>query len=383
MHAVLAPSSSHRWVNCPGSVQAEQKYPDDETDESREGTAAHWVGEQVLLSWKDGRKLILCSDFVGKSAPNSVIITDEMCEGADIYVQDVLKICQDGGYLRSMQIEQPVTIPRVHDLNWGTPDCKIHAEDQSKLIIWDFKFGRVPVENRKNWQLIDYTIGCLDTITGGNGLADQHIKVEMRIVQPRAFHPDGVCREWTVTGSDLRGYANQLSVAADLSQQQDPPCKAGDWCKHCTASRGCMTLQREAASIADHVEVLELHDLSPEHSAIELRYLQRAKTLLDQRFKALEAQTLEQIQGGTVVPGYGIGHGRGSTVWTKPNEEVITLGDLLGVQLRKPEAPITPIQAKKLNVDDAVINSYSEKRPGAARLVTDDKTIACRVFSNN
>ena len=62
---------------------------------------------------------------------------------------------------------------------------------------------------------------------------------------------------------------------------------------------------------------------------------------------------------------------------------MIALGDVLGVDLRKAEAPITPTQAKKLNVDEAVINSYSEKRQGSARLVTDDKTIAGRVFSNS
>lgn len=384
MHAILPPSSAHRWVECPGSVKAEQQYPDDESESAREGTAAHWVAEQVLSSYKTtDNSILLANQFVDQSAPNGVIITDEMAEGADLYVKDVLKRCQDGGYLQIMQIEQPVTIPRVHDLNWGTPDCVIWDQKNGRLIIWDFKFGRVAVENRENWQLIDYAIGVLDSIPDMNGLMDQHVKVEMRIVQPRAFHPDGVCREWTVQGSDLRAYANKLANSAAQSQKDDPPCKAGSWCDNCTASRGCMTLQRATSAVTDRIEVLQLHDLSPEDTAVELRYLQKAKVLLDQRLEALEAQALEQVRNGTVVPGYGIGYGRGSVKWNKPDAEVIALGDLMGIELRKPEKPITPTQAKQLNVDEAVINSYSDKHQGSARLVTDDKTIAGRVFGKS
>ena len=203
------------------------QYPDEETEQSREGTAAHWVGEQVLRSYQT-EFVDWCANYIGQAAPNGVIINEEMAEGADLYVKDVLKVCQEGGYLQAMRIEQRVVIPRVHEeLNWGTPDCVIFAVDKGKLIIWDFKYGRVAVENRKNWQLIEYAIGALDEITGGNGLDDQHLQVEMRIVQPRAFHVDGSCRGWTVTGSDLRSYANRLKASADLSMDLNPPTKAG------------------------------------------------------------------------------------------------------------------------------------------------------------
>lgn len=384
MHAILAPSAAHRWVNCPGSVQAEQQYPDSETESAREGTATHEIAAELVQraaragGWN-------WSDFDGKAASNGVVFTEEMFEGAVLYAEDVQKRMRDTGVFGgdNLKVEQPVTIPRVHDLNWGTPDCVIWDQKNGRLIVWDFKFGRVPVENRENWQLIEYAIGSIDAIPGMDGLKDQHITVEMRIVQPRAFHPDGVCREWSIQGSDLRGFANQLKHSADVSQQENPPCKSGEWCDNCTAARGCMTLQRETARINDRVETLQLIDLTPEDSAIELRYLRRAQTLLESRLEALEAQALEQIRGGTVVPGFGIGYGRGSLAWNKSDAEVIALGDVLGVDLRKAEAPITPTQAKKLNVDEAVINSYSEKRQGSARLVTDDKTIAGRVFSNS
>lgn len=374
-HAILPPSSAHRWVKCPGSVQAEQLYPDVESDGSREGTAAHWVGEQILLSYQADANITLATDYIGQAAPNGVVINEEMAEGAQMYIRDVLKVCQEGGHLQSMRVEQRVAIDRVHNLNWGTPDLVIWDAATNKLYIWDFKFGRVPVESYENWQIIDYAIGVIDEIDVGDD-----INVELRIVQPRAFHPEGPCRSWTIKGTELRGYANQLQSSADEAMDIDPPTKAGDHCRHCKASRACSTLQREGAMIADRVEVLQLHDLSPENTAVELRYLRQAEKLLKERLGALEAQALEQTKNGTVIPGFSIGYGRGSVKWDKSDSEVIALGDLLDIDLRKTEKPITPIQAMNLNVDEAVINRYSKKHQGAARLVTDDKTIAGRLF---
>ena len=384
MHAVLAPSASHRWVNCSGSVQAEQKYPDTESEPAREGTAGHEIGAAMVEAARTAATLIW-AHFDGKTAGNGVMFNQEMFEAAELYADDIRQVMTKTGIFDSdlLRIEQPVTIPRVHDLNWGTPDCVIWDLKGGTLYLWDFKYGYGVVEVEQNWQMIEYAIGALDSVTGGNGLGDQHITIDMRIVQPRAYHPDGPCRSWKVTGSDLRGHANQLAVAAEASQAVEPPCKAGTWCDHCKAAPDCMTNQRETARISDRIEVLQLHDLSPEQSAVELRYLERAKVLLVSRLEALQTQALQQVKDGTVIPGYGIGYGRGSTNWNKPDSEVIALGDLMGVDLRKAEKPVTPSQALKLNVDETVINSYSEKRQGLARLVTNDKTIAGRVFSNN
>lgn len=382
-HAILPPSSAHRWVECPGSVQAEQQYPDTESDSSKEGTAAHWVAEQVLQPYvRHDERIVLAQDLEGQTAPNGVLITEEITDGVNAYVTDVLKACNDNGLLQSLNIEQKVSIDRVHPDNWGTPDADLYDAENGKIIVWDLKFGRTPVENRENWQLIEYAIGVLDRVTGGNGLKDQHLQVEMRIVQPRAFHVEGVCRGWTVTGDDLLAYANRLSNAASEALGDNPTCKTGEWCKYCTAARGCSTLQKSCAAIADRVESLNLHNLTPEHASVELRYLRQAKILLKQRLEALEVQALADIKKGVVYPGFGRGFGRGSFNWDKPDNEVIALGDLVGVDLRKKESPITPTQALKLKVDEAVINSYATKYQGSEKLVTDDKTIAGRVFNN-
>ena len=380
MHAILQPSSAHRWVHCPGSVKAEEQYPDVENEEAREGTAAHEIAAE-LVKRASVAKPYSWNDFEGRSATNGVLFNEEMYEAAEIYADDCRKVMISTGCFQP-NIEQPVMIPRVHELNWGTYDFMIHQPLKFKIVITDFKYGRKPVELVENWQLIEYGIGVIDEITGGSGIADQNYTIELRLVQPRAFHIDGVCRNWIVKASDLRGYANQLKSAADLSQTDNPPTTAGEWCRYCSASRGCMTLQKEAACITERVETLQLHDLSPEARSIELKYLQRSSEILKERLSSLEDQALELAKQGELTPGYGIGYGRGATVWNKPDSEVIALGDLLGVNLRKDESPITPTQALKKDIDEAVIKDYSTHEDGKARLVTDNKTIAGRVFKN-
>ena len=51
-HALLAPSSAPIWGHCSGSVLAQQSAANIDTQQSREGTAAHWVGSECLKAWQ-------------------------------------------------------------------------------------------------------------------------------------------------------------------------------------------------------------------------------------------------------------------------------------------------------------------------------------------
>ena len=65
----------------------------------------------------------------------------------------------------------------------------------------------------------------------------------------------------------------------------------------------------------------------------------------------------------------------------KPVDEVISLGDLFGHDLRKPAEPITPKQAIKLGVDAAVIKEYSITPKTGIRVVPDNDNKAKQVFT--
>lgn len=44
-HAKLSASGSSRWLNCPGSVKAEEPYPNETSSFAIEGTRAHEVAD--------------------------------------------------------------------------------------------------------------------------------------------------------------------------------------------------------------------------------------------------------------------------------------------------------------------------------------------------
>lgn len=59
------------------------------------------------------------------------------------------------------------------------------------------------------------------------------------------------------------------------------------------------------------------------------------------------------------------------------------MGDLMGVDLRKPVELDTPAQARKKGVDESVIAAYSETPMTAIKLVEVDGTEARQVFTRN
>ena len=47
-HAVLSPSSSHIWLNCPPAARLAAKFRDKETPYAAQGTEAHALAEHKL-----------------------------------------------------------------------------------------------------------------------------------------------------------------------------------------------------------------------------------------------------------------------------------------------------------------------------------------------
>ena len=104
-HSILAPSSAHIWRYCAGSVRMEALYPEEDSEATRIGTAAHWVASEIF----DGRL-----PLADTTAPNGVIVDDEMIDGSLIYVTDVMSAPGE------LVIEERVTAKAVHDDCFGT-----------------------------------------------------------------------------------------------------------------------------------------------------------------------------------------------------------------------------------------------------------------------
>jgi hypothetical protein len=372
LHSPLSPSKADQWVICPGSVRMQAQFPETGRSESaEEGTATHWIGAEAL----QGRG---ATSFVGRLAPNGIVCTEEMEEAAKVYVA---AIASKVPACTATTVEQPVTVKRVHPSCWGTPDCWYYDKTNGVLYVWDLKYGYSIVEPIENWQLMTYAIGILDQITGGNGLADQHIRVVLTIVQPRAFHFAGAVREWSVMGSDLRSYANRLEAAATQATGPNPFTLSGDHCRYCSARHACPSAHQASMFALDYIGQAVPQQLSMEALAIELRTMQRASDAIKCRLSALEAQAISYIEQGRVVPGFDTQRGTGRLRWKCSAAEAIALGDLMGVNLRKPEEPISPSEVRKTKkVSEDLLRAYIETPSTGIQLVPANNTLAARVF---
>lgn len=153
-------------------------------------------------------------------------------------------------------------------------------------------------------------------------------------------------------------------------------------CKNCSAITTCEANQRYTSQLADYVGGNTPFDPPPSVVGHELTMLARVRQMLDARIAGLEAVAQAQIATGKSVPGWHMERGQSRLRWSKPAQEVIDAMDLLaGKDVRKPDV-ITPTQALKLGIDEAVISQYSERPPGALKLAPINYTQVAKAFAN-
>lgn len=367
----LRPSSADRWVHCEGSVSLCAPFPEDDTPEAMEGTAAHWAATEPLA----GRPV-----KAGDVAPNGIVITDEMIDGAALYQATVYSKIQPS-WIRA---EDVLPIPDIHPSNGGTVDTWGLGFDPWLLHVVDYKFGHGFIEVFENWQLVEYVSGIVSLLVR-EGIAPPNyedlITVELTIVQPRNYHKDGPVRSWRVPLKHLRAQFNVLRSQAELAMQPNAATRTGEWCEHCPARHVCRTLQNAALHIADRAGDSTPFALDPIQLGNELRWLHHAQALIESRITGLEAEALQVIRNGKQVAHYAAEHAKGREVWRDGMEPaVILLGGALGYDLAKPPSAITPQQARAKGIDATVISEYAHRPPGALKLVPMDTTQTRKIF---
>lgn len=234
-HALLSPSSSHRWMNCTPSAMLETEFENKSSQAAEEGTAAHAFCEHKLKKALRMRSKRPVSDYD----------SDEMQEHTDAYVEFVLEqleiakqTCKDPIIL----IEQKVDFSEYVPDGFGTADCLIVSDD--KLHIIDFKYGLgVLVEAEGNPQMKCYALGALAIYDSLYDITE----VSMSIFQPRRENVS----TWTVPVEDLRIWAEEeLKPKAEMAIRGEGSFCAGEWCQFCRAAVKCKARAEEKLKIA-------------------------------------------------------------------------------------------------------------------------------------
>lgn len=358
-HAFLPPSGAGAWVKCPLWPTMNAAYPRPPSPESEEGEAAHWV-----LTQEQPR--------VGDVAPNGAVVSDEMLIGAEMW--------HDALGPREFPCHVEETLPAtevIHPDCWGTPD--LWAVCEGTLQVADYKYGHGIVPAVENWQLLTYAALALHSQDMPAVGVD---RIVLTIVQPRGYGAKGgPVRHWEVDVLDMPEYIRTLHDAAALATGDNPPARPGPHCGYCPGRHACSALQEAGGYIADYSGRGYRSDLTAAQLGYELRALDAAADLLDARRTGLQEQAVAMIRRGEPVPHYRLDSTAGREEWTRPIDEVLALGEALGVPLSKPAAPITPAQARKAGLDKDLVAAFSQRKPGATKLVADDGAEARQAFA--
>jgi len=368
-HARYAPSSAHRTVACPGSVDVEMRYPDEPTIDKLEGEATHWAAAERLQG------VVL---QVGDVAPNGVILNVEMNDAAEMYAEHIIK--RDIIFGIDPHVETPLPAGPVHPENYGTPDFWSYNWHSNHLHVDDLKYGHGFVSENRNYQLINYVALAAYAI---NSYHDDSLKVTMTIHQARNYHRRGPTRSWTTTLGELRRPIAELAMAYRLADGPDAPVMARDpdACRDCKGRHEC-----EAAIMAEGPAIDLAYSsaplvMSPQALSKEYRRLIAAEKMIKLRREGIEQHVMSTIERGGIVPCFSIERKKGRTVWLDGvSKDMIGIGEAYGVTVGGEPKLITPLQAIKAGIPEEVVKAYSYAQSGAVELVEDDGSAAARVF---
>lgn len=337
-HAKLSASKMKQIINCPGSVAAQAGIPSRESKAAKDGTAAHWMAEQVLIEWQRERPDLPTVppskpvDLVGAVADNGVTCTLEMARGVEHYV-DAVQERAAGADLVLIEAKLTSLTKLDADLG-GTSDCVIVNRSTRTLHVGDYKNGAgVFVSPEENEQALTYGTGAILLPEIGRHLAEIE-RVELFIVQPNAGGPP--VKTWDTDPVRLMEWAVTLQQAAAASRDPNAPRRAGDHCQFCLVKGSCdahYSLALDAAGLTpidffggedgQIPRVAAPDALSPEELA---KRLARAEHL-ERWVKAIKEQGLRQALEGKPPAGFKAVAGRGSRKFKDPRAAVKLLAE--------------------------------------------------------
>ena len=246
-HALLSPSSMHRWSRCAGSLAAAvaAKIGDTSSEFACEGSAAHVLGERALDYQKPctfwlGEIISIGYEVAGVEMHQDFTVDEDMCQFVQVYVDQVNR--EPGKLLIEERFDLNDVYGIENQFGWGDA-VKLDYENE-RLYVADLKFGRgVIVFAEDNDQMYSYGAGALKQY---ELLADWKT-VTVAVHQPRLNHYD----EHTLTRKELQEWMAKARlsakkaitlIGADPAQIETNKTPGKKQCQWCPLKGTCRTL---------------------------------------------------------------------------------------------------------------------------------------------
>jgi len=387
-HARLGPSNP-RWVYCPGSVKAEEPYPDISGAAAIDGTGSHLLLELCL------NDECMADDYEGKvigvndpDNPNGWLVSEDR----------IVRVNQCLNYVKRRVVELSeehshcdVVVQAESKSNpgakygrtdwWGTCDITIAVmfeEECSYLEVIDYKDGRGFVSEKDNSQLISYAGGKLYEL-------NQRFSVtscRMTIVQPRTTPPVRYCSVYSTAIFDR---LDELNEAASKTDDDNAPLIAGSHCRWCKHKANCNVDSvdgfKRLESMKNNGTLLfdstsgAFGDVS-ELSGDKLVEIADSRESIMKVFEKVDTEIQRRIElAPGSVKGYAMKPGKSSRGWIGDEESIVKVLKARRLKLKDiyKSKLITPAQVMKLDslTDEQkkkLESSYIVRTVGAVKL---------------
>jgi len=314
-HSKRSPSSSARWLLCPGSVAAIDadieagiivvKKNDDGGPHALWGTRCHLVGELLLLN-KPYEEIV-------KQVPQ-VKDDEEMLDTAIEYHDYVMALMRPGSKLfveKRVSLEQWIpSDPEEKEDSGGTADAIIIHTDNS-MDVCDLKGGKgVAVDVRGNTQLKLYAAGAVSDFS----MIYDIRKVRYHVIQPRReiFEHE----ETSAVALEIFMEYCEDQIQKDYLEAGEKQCQ---WCPrsgYCEAQAEMLKGGVFKADTLDFEDSKELVVSDPaELTLAQLTKIKQHAPAITKLLKAVDQRILERLHKGQKVTGFKLVEGRSNRKW--------------------------------------------------------------------
>ena len=328
-HAKLSASGSARWLNCPGSVEAEKDFKDTGSSFAQEGTAAHELADLCLTSGDSPEK------YIGQQI-ESVEVNADMAEYIAGYISYVKSF--EGEHFYESRVDFSPWVPE----GFGTSDAIVI---QTKVVhIIDLKYGKgVSVDAENNSQGMLYALGVYNDY---GYLFDDVSEFVIHIYQPRTNN----FSVWTISVDDLLKWGEWVKLQADLALTKDADRSPGDkQCQWCKAKATCPALSKYTQDII-MCEFDDLEDLdNPDKlTKPQLRLALENKKLIVGWLDAVEKHVSGILFDGGTFEGFKLVEGRSLRKWGDEDSAATAMLTLKKEEEVYKKSLISAAQAEKL-----------------------------------
>lgn len=292
-HALLAPSSSSRWLACTPSARLEAKFPSTDTLATIEGTRAHKWAEWYLCRTQGlSGEPIAAELFDGDSDMT------HYAEGYAEFVGGLVAVAKAKTPDAEVLTEVPLDLTAYVPEGYGTADAVIVGD--GVLYVIDYKYGKgVSVSAENNPQMMLYALGVLDIY----GMVYNIESVNMTIYQPRL----GNISVSEISVSELQKWAEEvLKPTAAKAFAGEGEMVTGAHCRFCRASAVCRQQALESAGLFERLSAKDNSTLTSSEVAAVLSDKDKIAAWL----KSVEDYALKQALAGEEIVGFKLVAGR-------------------------------------------------------------------------